>query len=393
MANRQSDRGQEVHDQLVRKFSETRRFGDLPSEQKSASGPGIFSRKLGERITKRDIALFARQLALMIDLGITLLRSLDIIESRTTNLKLKKLIFNLGVSVEKGQSFSTALAAFPSYFNAYFITAVRAGEASGDLGTTLGQLADYLEKEDALRGKVTKALGFPIMTLFFAALIVIFLLLFVIPTFANVYKEAGVTLPILTTLVIQVSHILRQYWIVLLLVIVGIWLVFRRSGRTLGIGPWIDRMKLTIPIVRDISMKLSVFRFTRIISTLLQSGVPIVATLRLAAVAAGNTILTRQIESACDEIDSGSTVADSLAHKTIFPAMVIDMIGIGEEVGAVGPVCQKIAGFYERDVDELVANLATIIEPILTLIMGIIVLIIALSMFLPYFNINQVIFK
>jgi type IV pilus assembly protein PilC len=390
MANRKSDQEHEVRKELTKQFASTRGFGDQPPGKRRKK-PGVFKHALFERITKREIAIFSRQLSLLLDLGITLLRALNILRERTSNRKMQKVIEQIGADVEKGQPLSSAMLKFPHIFGEYFITIVKAGEESGKLDRTLSELADYSEKEDLLRSKIMKALSFPLLTLFIACCVVAFLLIFVIPTFAHIYQGAKIPLPPITRFIIGISSFFVNFWWAVLILIAALWFFFRLSGRMQGLKRAMDRAKLVLPVVKSLAMNLAVFRFARITATMLDSGVPILPTLRLASSSTENSIMEQKISRACEEIDRGKTLEESLGAQDVFPALVVDMIGVGEEAGAVGKVLRKVAFFYERDLEDQVSNIATLIEPILTLILGFMVVVIALSMFIPYFNLNQVI--
>ena len=393
MAKEKPGQDKQIHDQVKDQIESRQFFGSDSGigESSKIEAPGLMQRRLFERVTKRDLAIFARQLSLLLDLGLTLLRALNIVAKRTGNQRMVKIIKYLGEKVEIGEPLSVAMSNYREDFGEFFLVAVRAGEETGEIGKTLNDLADYLEKEDEFRGKFQKALSFPLLTLAMAALVVGFLMIYVIPTFANIYQEVGVELPMITQVVIGISVLIKSFWWLILLAIVAIVAMFYKSGRMLKIGWFIDRFNLRMPIIGTITMKMAVFRFARITSTMLDSGVSILSTLRIAATATNNKVISSAVLKATGEIDKGSTVEQALRKYNAFPPFVTDMIGVGEEAGSLGKVLKKIADYYQRDVDDLMTNLATIIEPIMTLMMGIIVVFIALSMFLPYFNISKVI--
>ncbi|MBN1298019.1 type II secretion system F family protein [bacterium] len=393
MANNTTGREDEIRRHLTDQFGKTRRFGDVPDSQVHRKKRPFLQRKIWERISRRDLAVFSRQLALMFDLGVTILRALNLIVARTENNKLRKIIIDIGATVENGEPLSVALKKHSGVFGDYFVTAIRAGEESGEVPSTMRQLADYLDREDLISGKIRKAMAFPAFTLAISLIVIAFLLIMVIPTFSSVYAEAGVDLPYVTRLLIASSKLLSHYWWLLIIGFASIFAVFHKSGKLLHLKPVIDWLCLSTPIVRTLAIKLATFRFARITETMLNSGVSIMMTMKLAASATGNSIMKKKILQSCEEIDKGATVAESLAAHPIMPALVIDMIGIGEEVGAVPEVLRKVAAFYERDIDDLVANLTTAIEPLLTLFMGGIVTIVALSLFMPYFRLTEVILR
>ncbi|MCD4655177.1 type II secretion system F family protein [bacterium] len=381
----------EIRKKLTEKFAETRTFGDPDTSISPSTKRSIFQMKIYERITKRDLAIFIRQLSLMMDLGLTLLRALNIIERRTQNSKLARIVTQIGTMIEQGFPLSKALEKHRNLFGDFFIVAIQAGEESGEIGKTLLLLADYFEKEDLLKSKIKKALGMPLVTLIASLGVCIFLIVYVIPTFVDVYTNAGVPLPAITQAVMAISNFLQNFWWLILGIIFTGFVLLRKSGQVLGLEKQFDYLRLRLPIIRNLIIKMAIFRFCRIMSTMLDSGVSIITTLELAGKSTENFVLQSSIAQAVAQVNKGKTIEQALSEHKEFPPLVTDMIGVGEEVGSISFVLKKVGDFYERDIDEMVSNLTVILEPILTLGMGIVVVFIALSMFMPYFNMQDVI--
>ncbi|HPQ39647.1 MAG TPA: type II secretion system F family protein [bacterium] len=386
-----ANEGSEIQRQIEERLQSKRSAGgrrDIP-------GGNRVSRLLGRRIqfgaSKREIATLARELALLQDLGVSLLRTLSILENRVQNPVLKKLIHEMRHSVESGQPLSEALSRYDDLFGDYFISAVRAGEESGQLSRTLYHLADYMDRQDGIQKRMRRVLTVPVLTLLTAAVVIMILFTYIIPIFAQVYEEAKVPLPQLTRVVLWMGMIIQNFWWAAVLVLVFIILLFFRSGKIIGMQRISDTLKLKLPVISGITERLITFRFARMTATMLNAGVSIMPALRLAGPATGNRIIAERMERACRHVDQGETISEALAPENVFSSLITDAISVGEEVGSVGTILEKLAEYSERDVEDLVSNFSIILEPIMTLIMGVVVLVIALALFLPYFAMNQVI--
>lgn len=387
MANERSEIQQQIEERL-----NTQRFGD--GKKNASSRGGRFSRILSRRIqlgvSKREIATFARELALLQDLGVSLLRTFTILERRMQNPVLVNLVRDMRHSVESGQPLSGAMGRYESTFGDFFISAVRAGEESGQLSKTLYHLADYMDRQDGIQKRFRRALTVPVLTLLTATVVILLLFSYIIPVFAQVYEEVDVALPLLTRIVLYMGIVIQNFWWLFILILAFIVLLFFRSGKLIRMQRISDSLKLKLPVISGITRRLITFRFSRLTATMLNAGVSIMPALRLAGPATGNSIIAERMERACRHVDQGETISESLARENVFSSLITDSIGVGEEVGSVGVILDKLADYSERDVEDLVSNLSILLEPLMTLIMGSAVLIIALALFLPYFGMNQV---
>ena len=334
----------------------------------------------------RELAVFTRQFATMIDSGLPLVQCLEILSKQTTNESFRKTIEDVTGDVEAGATLNEALAKHPTTFDGLFVHMVNAGEAGGILDTILGRLATYIEKSDSLRRKVKSALTYPAVVLTVAAGVTIFMLTAIIPTFARLFADFGAELPLPTQIVLAMSNFLRATWWALILGAVGFVIVLKKYYAT-DVGKHvIDRQMLRIPVLGDVLKKASVARFTRTLGTLVSSGVPILKGLEITAETAGNVILSDAIKETRNSIGQGETIAGPLAKCDVFPPMVVQMIAVGEETGALDAMLGKIADFYDDEVDTAVATLTSVIEPVLIVIMGVIVGGMVVAMYMPMFE-------
>jgi type II secretory pathway component PulF len=386
MTNRKSDIQRQVEERIQQKKSGR-------NQKKASEGTirSILFRQAQFGISRREIAMFSRDLALLQGLGVSLMRSLTILSDRQQNTKLRTVVEDMKTSVEMGNPISSAMEKHNAVFGDFYVNAVRAGEESGELAKTLNNLADYLDTQSAIQSRMKRALTVPVLTILIALGVLIMLFVFVIPTFSQVYQDAGIDLPLITKIVILTGNFLVSFWWLPALFVVSILLLFYKSGKIIGLQKMSDNLKLRLPIVRGISERLIVYRFSHLASMMLNAGVGVLQTLRLAGPATGNTIIAARIEKACNHIDQGQTITDSFIQENVFDPFIMDTIGVGEEAGAVDEVLKKIAAYSQRDAEDAVSNLSLLIEPVMTLIMGLVVLVIALSMFLPYFNMSMVI--
>jgi type IV pilus assembly protein PilC len=337
--------------------------------------------------TLKDLAIFSRQLATMIGAGLPIVQALAILERQTQNKKFREILKEVRTDVEGGAPFSGALSKH-KLFNRLYINLVRAGETSGSLDSILDRLATFLEKELALRGKIRSALTYPTIVFVFAIGITYFLLTGVVPTFAHILIQLGTSLPLLTRILIAVSNFLRNEVLLILLIIVALIVSYRLYYRTHQGRRVIDRLKLRVPVFGNLAKKSALARFSRTFGLLMSSGVNIIEALDITKGTAGNAIVEDILEQTKVSIQSGEPVHVTLqAQPAIFPPMVSSMIAIGEETGALDTMLQKIADFYDREVEDAVATLTAAIEPMMIIFLGVIVGLIVAGMFLPYFKI------
>ena len=340
------------------------------------------------RIKAKDLTVFSRQFATMVSSGLSMLRCLYVLEEQTPNKKFAKVIGAVKSDVEAGISLSDALEKHPAVFSKLYVSMVRAGEIGGILDEVLNRVATQLEKEDSIRRAVKSAMVYPIMIGSFAILVMIGMVMFLIPLFANMYKDLdNAKLPMLTQIMVSVSDAIRGYWyIVFPAIILIIWLLrrFKRSDR--GRELW-DRFKLHIPMgIGEIVRKLAVARFSRTLGTLVTSGVPILQAIDITGQAAGNVVIEKAMKDVQQSVKEGQSITGPLEKVTVFPAMVTQMISVGEETGSLDAMLNKIADFYEDEVNASVKSLTSILEPILMLGVGALVGLVVISMYLPIFN-------
>ena len=341
----------------------------------------------GGGVKEKDLVIFVRQFATMIDAGLPLIQCLDILQSQQPNMAFKKIIRQIKKDVEEGSTFSEALKKHPRVFDALFVNLVAAGEAGGILDVILNRLAAYIEKAAALKRKVKGAMTYPIIVLGIAVLVVAVILIYVIPVFAGLFTDAGVPLPGPTLFVMRLSDFLQSYihWI-----IIGIGLIVygvKRIRQTEKGRDVTDRLLLRLPVFGEILKKVAVARFTRTLGTMLSSGVPILEGLDIVAATAGNIVIERAIRKARDAIAEGSPIADPLAETNVFPGMVTQMIAVGEATGALDTMLNKIADFYDEEVDVAVEGLTAMIEPLMIVFLGVTIGGLLIAMYLPIFQI------
>lgn len=339
------------------------------------------------RIKLRDRVVFTRQFATMIAAGLAILRALYVLEMQTSNPRFKRIIGQVRADVEAGMPISDAMEKHPVAFDRLYVSMVRAGEMGGVLDTTLDRLATQLEKQDSLRRSVRSAMTYPILIGVFALLVLFGMILFVIPIFAGMYADLGGTLPLLTRIMVGASNTLRRWWFVIIPAFVALIFALRALKRSPQGTRWWDRFKLAVPMrIGDIVKKIAVARFSRTLATLVSSGVPILQALDITGKTAGNTVIEEAMEHAKTEIRGGESIAKPLEQASVFPPMVTQMIAIGEETGALDTMLHKIADFYEDEVDAAIKQLTSILEPIMMIFVGGLVGLIVISMYLPMFN-------
>jgi type IV pilus assembly protein PilC len=344
---------------------------------------------LAKGVTIRDLVIFTRQFATMIDAGLPLVQCLDILGTQADNPAFKKVILQIKGDVESGSTFSDALGKHPKIFDRLFVNLVAAGEVGGILDTILSRLAAYLEKADKLRRKVKGALTYPAAVTVIAVLVVVVMLTKVIPVFEKMFKDFGGTLPAPTQMVINASHWLQHY---ILYLIIGVGLAIyglkRYYGTTQG-RAIMDALFLKSPIFGSLLRKVAVARFSRTLSTMLSSGVPILDALEIVARTAGNVVVEREILMTKSSIAEGKTIAEPLQGSKVFPGMVVQMISVGEQTGAMDAMLGKIADFYDDEVDTAVDALTSLLEPLLMVGLGGTIGCLLIAMYLPIFKIAE----
>jgi type IV pilus assembly protein PilC len=339
------------------------------------------------RVKLKDLAVFSRQFATMINSGLSLLRSLTILGEQTSNRRLGEVIIQVRAEVEKGTSLSAALARHPKVFNRLYISMVRAGEIGGFLDQVLVKVAETFEKEVELRGKIRSAMTYPVVVSIMVVGIVSAMLIFIVPTFENLYSSLGGTLPLPTRMLMGASNILRRFFPVVVLAVVALVFLFRRWKATdSGRYQW-DKFKLKVKVFGPLFHKSALSRFSRTLSTLIRSGVPILQALEIVGETVNNMVISRAVRDVQDSVREGESLATPLAKHATFPAMVVQMMAVGEETGALDTMLSKVADFYDQEVEAAVASLTSMIEPILIAVMGAAVGGMVIALYMPLFNI------
>ncbi|HEV8611887.1 MAG TPA: type II secretion system F family protein [Gemmatimonadales bacterium] len=337
-------------------------------------------------VSTRDIVIFTRQFATMINAGLPLVQSLTILSAQTENKTLKEITKAVVYDVEAGNTLADALRKHPKAFSDLYVNMVAAGEAGGILDTILLRLATFLEKNDALVRKVKGAMVYPGVIMSVAVIAVSVLLIFVIPTFSSMFASVNMTLPLPTRIVIGASHLLlRFWWAIIIAIAVGLW-SFRSYYRTPAGRKTVDGGLLRAPVIGDLLRKSAVSRFTRTLGTLISSGVSILDGLEITAKTAGNRVIHDAVMQSRQSIAGGETIAGPLQASAVFPPMVISMISVGEQTGGLDDMLTKIADFYDAEVDVAVSALLSLMEPIMIVVLGIIVGGMVVAMYLPIFD-------
>jgi type IV pilus assembly protein PilC len=363
-----------------------RRQGVLVSKVKKRRTSG------GKAIKQKDIAVFTRQLATMMRAGVPLLQSFEIVGRGSPNPRLTRLLNDIRQEVETGTSLSTALRKHPMYFDALYCNLVEAGEAAGILESLLDRLAVYQEKTVAIKNKIKSALTYPIAVLVVAFVVVAVIMIFVVPSFKDVFKSFGADLPAPTMIVIAMSEFFVAYWWALFSAIGGgLYFFFQSWKRSVKMQHAMDRILLKIPIFGDLLYKSAVARWTRTLATMFAAGVPLVEALDSVGGASGNAVFAEATEKIQRDVSTGTALTTAMQATAIFPSMVLQMAAIGEESGSLDHMLAKSAEFYEDEVDEAVNALSSLMEPFIIVILGTIIGGIVVAMYLPIFKLGQIV--
>jgi type IV pilus assembly protein PilC len=339
-----------------------------------------------QKVKQRSVAIFTRQLATMIDAGLPLVQSLEVLSSQQETKLFKKIIREIREDVEGGATFAGALKKHPVTFNELYTNLVVAGEEGGILDTILTRLATYIEKAEALKKKVKSALVYPATIVSVAVIVVIVLMVWVIPVFETMFKSAGQSLPLPTVIVLTISKMIKKYIVFFVPAFILLFLLFKRYYKTDNGKAIVDRLLLKLPVFGPLFRKIAVARFSRTLGTLVSSGVPILDGLSIVSRTAGNRAIETAIMNARASIREGETIAEPLSRSGHFPPMVIQMIAVGESTGALDAMLSKIAEFYEDEVDVAVGNLTSLLEPLLMVFLGVVIGGVVIAMYLPIFN-------
>jgi type IV pilus assembly protein PilC len=353
---------------------------------KEISIPGF-----GERLKARDLSVFTRQFATMIDAGLPIVQCLDIQAEQTESKLLRNTLRTIKQDVEGGSTLAEGLRKHPRIFDDLYVNMVQAGEAGGVLNAILNRIALFIEKANKLKKKVKGAMIYPCTIIVVAIVVVAILLIFVIPVFAELYGSMGKALPAPTQITINISNWVRANCIYMVFALVGIIVAIRFYYRTDNGQMNIDRLLLRLPVVGDLLRKVAVARFSQNMAILLSSGVPILDGLAITARTAGNRVIEKAIMDSRVSISQGRTVADPLRESKIFPPMVCQMVAVGENTGGLDNMLRKVAELYEDEVDDAVANLTALMEPMIMVVLGVILGGLVISMYLPIFQLGSVV--
>lgn len=385
-------------DSLTAARQKIRHNGQYPVDIKEANRKKVGRTKgafpaiqFGKKIKQQEIHVATRQLATLLDAGIPLINALNGLIEQTANKNLQKILAQIKDTVNEGNSLTKALEEHPKLFSRIYINMVRAGEASGSLDVVLERLAEFGEAHEALKSRIKAALIYPIFMAIVGSLVLFALITFIVPSITQVFEGTEKALPLPTTLLIAFSDFLQSYWWLLLFVLSSVILglrifINRPKGRRL----W-DKLKLNLPMLRDLNTKIAAARFGRTMGSLLQSGVPLTASLQIVKNILNNVILADVLTAACDELEKGRSLSQILRESKWFSPMLIQMIAVGEQSGALEKMLGKVADNYEKEVESKIMSLTALIEPVMILFMGLVVSFIVVSILLPIFEMNQLI--
>jgi type IV pilus assembly protein PilC len=343
--------------------------------------------KLRHRVKVQQLALFSRQFATMIDSGLPILKSLAILEQQTESSILGAAVGEIRLEIERGSSLSSAMGKHPKVFDNLYVAMIRSGETGGVLDAILERLATNLEREVALRQKVKSAMTYPVMVLGFVSLILMAMLIFIVPQFKSIYATLHGTLPLPTRVLLGISDILKKYMIIVIILVIGGVIGLRRYVATPAGRARVDAIKLKVPLFGTLFQKTALARFARILSVLSRSGVPILQSLDVVSETVNNAVMSKAIIDVQQAVKRGESLAKPLARHDVFPPMVVQMLAVGEETGALDTMLEKVATFYDQEVTAAVDSLTAMIEPIMVFFVGGAVGLAVIALYLPMFNV------
>ncbi|WP_333681304.1 type II secretion system F family protein [Dyella sp.] len=365
--------------------AELRRQGMNPQTVKERAKP-LFGGS-GSAVKPRDVAIFSRQIATMMASGVPMVQSFDIIADGQKNPRFKTMLTDVKQSIEGGSTLNEALGQYPVQFDELYRNLVRAGEAAGVLDTILDTVATYKEKTEAIKGKIKKALFYPIMVMVVAVAVIMIMLLFVVPVFAKTFKDAGAELPAPTQLLVTMSAFMQDYWyIVIFGTVGGVVALIMAKKRSVKFAHFLDRLSLKLPVMGNILRQSAIARFARTLGVTFRAGVPLVEAMDAVAGATGSVVYSEAVHQMRDDIAVGHQLQLSMRQTGLFPNMVVQMVAIGEESGALDSMLFKCAEFYEEEVSNAVDSLASLLEPLMMVILGTVVGGIVIALYLPIFK-------
>jgi general secretion pathway protein F len=348
--------------------------------------------RLFQKVGLREISIMTRQLATLLSAGLPLVPSLAALVSQTVNPLLKKTMAEIKEEVNEGNSLAESISHYPGIFSAFYVSMVRAGEASGALNIVLDRLADFNERQQALRGKVRAALTYPVFMFLVGGFVLFFMVTFIVPRITGIFEEMNQTLPGITVFLISVSGFLKSFWFILLLLIAALFAGLRYAFTKTERGRYMwDRIRLRMPLAGPLSHKIAVARFSRTLGTLLESGVPLLSALFIVKNIVNNRLISDVIENARKEVEEGQSLSGSLSKSELFPPLTIQMISVGEQSGNIEQMLYKVSDSYENEVESNIMMITSLLEPVMILVMGLFVGFIVISILLPIFEMNQLI--
>ena len=361
------------------------------SRPKNVPSSALTISNIFQRVKSGELSATTRQLSILLGAGVTLVASLDALIAQIANPLLKKIMAQVKESVNEGKSLAFSLSQHPKVFSQIYINMVRAGEASGSLDLVLDRLAEFSEHQDALRGRFRAALAYPVFMFFIGSIILFFLITFIVPNITKIFSDMHQTLPLPSLVLIGVSNFLKSFWWLVLLVLIVCVLLTKKLIKTpRGSHIW-DEIKLRMPVIGGIYLKMAMARFGRTLGSLLRSGVPPLSALEIVRNIVNNTLIAEAIDHAMEEIEAGASLAISLTKSQWFPPIVIQMISVGEQSGELENMLDKVADVYERETESKIMAMTSMLEPVMILVMGVVVGFIVISILLPIFEMNQMI--
>lgn len=371
----------------------------LKVARRSVQNDGIRIKKIkkraeplfGSSIKVKDIVIISRQLATMIDGGIPVSQCLSVVGQSSDNPAVKSLLTKMRLRIEEGSNLTSTLRQHPEHFNSLYVGLVNVGEESGTLGLMLGKVAAYMEKAESIRGKIKSALMYPVIVMIFGLLIVTGLLLYVIPQFQKLFEENGAELPALTAAVVTASEVLQNHWLIVFASAgFTVFLIKMSYKRSAGFRYKMDKLILNLPVFGDLIRKGVIVKVTRTVAIMFRSGIPMVEILGVIAPVSGNAVFTRALSEVQNKIATGQPLEPALKESKEFPSMVLQMVRTGEETGEMDAMLDKAADFYEDEVDNTIAGISTLIEPLMIVILGGIIGVVIIAMYLPIFSLGEV---
>jgi len=364
-----------------------KRISDVVLKKKALAKAGGF--KIGTGIKSVDLARFTRQFAVMNSAGLALLNALQVLEEQSESPAMREVIRRVSASVSGGTNLSQALAMHPKVFSKLYIHMVAAGEAGGALEQVLNRLAEYGESNERLKRKVKGAMTYPVIVMIVAVIVVTVLMVLVVPKFAEIFAQGGNKLPGPTAFVMAISNFLTNYFLLLLILIIGAIVGFVQALKVPQGRLFFDTLKTKLPLIKDLEIKSAISRFSRTVGTLLNSGVSIMDALEVTAKTSGNMVIEKAIMRVREQIAGGKPMAEPMKEVGIFPGMVVQMVAVGEKTGGMGVMLTKVADFYDEEVDAAVEALTSMIEPLIIVFLGIVIGFILVAMYMPMFSLGE----